>query len=261
MGVVTAVFGGVLRDVVCNEIPTPSRSPALRRMPASPAAGCWWARWRWSLPQGQRGARRGGHGNRPARCYCSPIGGSMVRARSRAAEPPVAPIVLPGGVSALRSQPARSRNRCRRRLPCGDQNKPVVKTLPCIGQPRSRWSPPPRLALADPIGAAAGATAGVICVQEKHSVAAPLSGPRLFPAELRVPGFFEQADAGTNDGGRPRRRHAEAAERAGRRRKKLGEASPPAAAAARSCARDHQTSWSMRCQPTARRRGRGVPGE
>ena len=78
MGVLTAVFGGVLRDMVCNEIPRSATTGRTRCSP-SPAAGCtWpcgpparragrrcWAAWCWRLAcgpwrcGGTGGCRRG----------------------------------------------------------------------------------------------------------------------------------------------------------------------------------------------------------
>ena len=42
MGVVTAVFGGVLRDIVCNEIPAAFSDHRPLPCAPSPAAGRWW---------------------------------------------------------------------------------------------------------------------------------------------------------------------------------------------------------------------------
>ena len=53
MGVVTATFGGVLRDIVCNEIP-PSATTALMRCAPSSAAGCSSAATRWACPTAPR---------------------------------------------------------------------------------------------------------------------------------------------------------------------------------------------------------------
>jgi uncharacterized membrane protein YeiH len=54
MGVITATFGGVLRDIVVNEIPTACTTTALTPSAPSRAAGCWWSRSRGACRQDSR---------------------------------------------------------------------------------------------------------------------------------------------------------------------------------------------------------------
>ena len=56
MGMVTAVFGGVLRDIVCNEIPRAFRDHQPYACAPSPAPG-WWCCPTQGAPQGRAGGR------------------------------------------------------------------------------------------------------------------------------------------------------------------------------------------------------------